>query len=336
MNKEFNREKQLLAVMLLCGATLLTGCGTVIEDDIDAWNDGDPNLSVRFDWSQAASARPASMALAVFADGAQPVQTAFSGRDGGRLAISSGTYRLISFNDDTESLFSRGSSWSSFEIYSQVTSLSEATRYTRIFQNTRSIPVARGTEDEPVIFEPDELWTSSLAESSVGSDFLTTVVMPMRPTISTYSFTVRHVENLEYAVEVVASLSGMSGSWLPAAHVPSDTHCIIPFMFHEQNGTLEGTVSTFGHCPGEGDSHAKHLLTIYAEMKDGSKVFFTTDVTNAMHDANHLNPTDGGTGNTIVPIVIDTLPLPTPVTEGSGMQPSVVEWQEINVVVPMN
>ena len=72
-----------------------------------------------------------------------------------------------------------------------------------------------------------------------------------------------------------------------------------------------------------------------ASETDGTKIYFTSDVTEQMHDADHLNPGDGGTGETEVPIVIDQLPLPKPIVNGSGMQPSVAEWQEVAISIQM-
>ena len=317
------RNYYISAALLLCGA-VLAACQKELCDD---HMHGGANLRVVFDWSGEPEAQPSTMALTVFADGAQPVQTGFRGREGGEASLAPNTYRLIGFNDDTEALFSRGGTWDGYEIYAQQTTLS---RVSRMFQNTRSVPQA------PVVFEPDELWTSAREGVAVTVGDVQTVTMPMESAITNYSFTITSVENLSYAVEVTATLSGMSASWLPALHRGSDTHCIIPFgLTGDGSSVLTGTVRTFGHCPGEGDSHAGHILTIYAEMKDGTKIYFTSDVTEQMHDADHLNPGDGGTGETEVPIVIDQLPLPKPIVNGSGMQPSVAEWQEVAISIQM-
>ena len=268
----------------------------------------------------------------MFAEGAQPVQTAFHGRDGGVVGLLPYSYRFIAFNDDAENVFSRGTEWDSYELYAQVTSFA---RLTRMFATTRSVPMARNTEDQDVILEPGMLWTSALGTTTLTAVGEESVTMLMEQAVTEYTFTITNVENLSYAVEVMGTLSGMSVSWLPAQHCGSDTYGILPFSLTGEGSTLTGTVRTFGHCPGKGSNHAEHMLTIYAEMKDGSKVYFVTDVTDAMHDPNHVNPDDGGTGQTDIPIVIDDLPLPKPITNGSGLQPAVEEWQEVLLSVPM-
>lgn len=292
----------------------------------------DSQLNVRFDWAAVGDeAQPASMALGIFAKDAQPVQTAFYGRDGGEVALLPYTYSFIGFNDDTEGLFHRGESWESFEIYAQRT---EFTRLTRMFAGSRGgVPMARNTEEQPLVFEPDQLWTSALGERTLTVVGTERITMQMEDAITEYTFTINNVENLSYAVEVMATLSGMSESWVPALHHGSATHCVMPCRLEGEGTMLTGTVRTFGHCYGEGSSHASHMLTIYAEMKDGSKVYFVTDVTDAMHDADHVS--EGGTGHTEVPIVIDQLPLPKPIVNGSGLQPEVGEWTEVFISIPM-
>ena len=314
-----------LAALASCDSDLRELCYDHIHQE--------SQLNVRFDWTAVGDeAQPASMALGIFADGAQPVQTAFYGREGGVVSLLPYTYGFIGFNDDTEFLSHRGRTWEEFEIYAQPTELKN---FTRMFSGTRSVPMARGTDDQQLVYEPDRLWTSAVSERRITAVGEETLTMRMRDAITEYAFTVSNVENLSYAVEVVATLSGMSGSWLPASHRGTDTHCIIPFVLTGEDKTLSGTVRTFGHCPGKGDNHASHMLTIYAEMKDGSKVYFVTDVTDAMHDTDHTNPDDGGTGHTEVPIVIDQLPLPKPIVNGSGLQPAVDEWTEVFISIPM-
>lgn len=311
----------------------LASCDGDLRDLCYDHSHKESQLKVRFDWSEVGDeAQPASMALAVFAEGAQPVQTAFHGRDGGTVHLLPYTYQFIAHNDDAEAVFGRGTTWEEFELYAQVTSLA---RLTRMFATTRTVPMARNTEDQDVILEPGMLWTSALGTTELTAVGEESVTLPMECAVTEYTFTVKNVENLSYAVEIMGTLSGMSGSWLPALHRCSNTHCVMPVTFSDDGTTLTGTVRTFGHCPGEGRNHADHLLTIYAEMKDGSKVYFVTDVTEAMHDPDHVNPDDGGTGQTDIPIVIDDLPLPKPITNGSGLQPAVGEWQEVSISIPM-
>jgi hypothetical protein len=321
---------QIVRIVALCLlSVVLTACQKELCYD---HNHREVQLSVKFDWSAVgAQARPATMALAIFAEGAQPVQTSFYGRNGGTVSLSPNSYQFISFNDDVETVFSRGTTWQSFELYAQPTEMS---RISRMFSSTR-VPVARGTEDQTVVLEPDPVWTSALDATPLVDIDSKTVTMPMESPIIEYTFNIADVENLTYANDIMGTLSGMSGSWLPAQHRCSDTHCIIPFSFSGEGSTLTGTVRTFGHCPnGTDDKDKSHQLTIYAEMKDGSKVYFVTDVTDAIH--NGTSKIDETTGNPEIDITIDKLPLPKPITNGSGLQPAVGEWTEVSITVPMD
>lgn len=320
------RKSPVTVLLVLTGLLLLTGC----HDHKELVHSGPVDVTVHFDWSAVPGAQPSEMALAIFVTGAQPVQTAFNGYMGGDVElIGPQRYAFVAFNGDTESLFTRGSDWGSYEIYSQPTTLSAMAP---MFRRSSQAPRAYGTEDEDVVFQPDLLWTAatSSVEMMPGSQY--SLDLPMEAATCDYHFTINNVENLSYATSLVGTLSGMSGSWMPSQRQCSDSHCIIPFELSGDGTTIEGTVRTFGHCPGH--DAAAHKLVIYAEMKDGSKVYFQTDVTGAMHDADHVS-TDEGTGHTDVPIVIESLPLPKPITNGSGLQPAVEEWTEVMISVPM-
>lgn len=315
-------------LLLVAPLLLLTRC--CCDDEENRLTDS--TLKLSFDWTNHPDAYPSSVAIGIFAEGAQPVQAAFYGRDGGEVAVvGQQTYQLVGFNDDSEALFTRGESYNEFEIYAQPTTL---TRLAPMFRRASQAPRAGGTEEETVVMEPDHLYVSTCDGITLPPAFITEVTMPMDRVTTEYHFTINNVENLSYAVSIMGTLTGMSGSWFPAQHRASDTHCIIPFSFAGEGSTIDGTVRTFGHCPEPGEQN-NHFLVIYAEMKDGTKVYFTTDVTANMHDVDHLIPDAGGTGHTEIPIVIDQLPLPKPIINGSGLQPSVAEWSEVSVAIKM-
>lgn len=61
-------------------------------------------------------------------------------------------------------------------------------------------------------------------------------------------------------------------------------------------------------------------------MSDGSKNYYTFDVTRQVDDA--ADPRD-------VHIILDSLSLPKPIVNGGGFQPVVDEWQNVEVEIPM-
>ena len=319
---------QLFIVSL---AAIFASC----QKDLVYEADTDRSLRVRFDWSGTEDARPAEMRLAVFSDGAVPVQVPFNGMDGGSAFVNGGVFSLIGFNGDTEVFSTRGGSWREFEIYSRPTSFQAVS--SRMFATTREVPRTKGTEGQETVFEPEMLWTSAASGVTVSPQTGADVTLVMEEAVRSYTFVIENVSNREHLVEMLGTISGMSSGWMPARHQPTAEEVLIPFSIDVGgDGPIVGSVLTFGHCPGHSagdDDHAEHMLTLYFELDSGQKFYYSFDVTDTMHDPDHV--IDGGTGQTDLPIVIDQLPVPTPLTNGTGLHPSVVEWEEVVVDIDM-
>lgn len=88
-------------------------------------------------------------------------------------------------------------------------------------------------------------------------------------------------------------------------------------------GNRTGSLLAFGHCAATQNAHQ---LTIYAVLADESKWYYTYDVTDQIHSAPDQRN---------VHIVLDGLPLPKPIVNGGGFQPSVDEWQSVDVDIEM-
>ena len=84
---------------------------------------------------------------------------------------------------------------------------------------------------------------------------------------------------------------------------------------------ITGGLLTFGHKTGN-----NHTLTVYAVLADGSKWYYTYDVTDQIHSA--PDPRN-------VHIVLDGLPLPKPIVNGGGFQPEVEDWQTVPIDIEM-
>lgn len=145
--------------------------------------------------------------------------------------------------------------------------------------------------------------------------------------VNTCSVEVRNVENLRHVSALSASLTGMAGGWLAGIDELTTEKVTIPFEVraNEDKTQLSGNLTFFGHCPKEA---GVHKLMIYALMSDGSTYYFEADVTDQLHDAAQ-DPTH-------IVIVIDKLPLPKPITGGGGLQPSVKDWEEVHISLPMS
>ena len=285
-------------------------------------------ITVNYDWSACPDASPQSMRLMAFAQGTQPEPYPSEGASGVTIALPINTYDFIAYNSDTEFLIASGLTWSGYEISCMQTVLEKTAK---MFINTRAIPMARGTEDEDVIYEPDQLWCSAASGITPNTNRRNTYTLPMKEATHTYVFEIDNVTNLDQVTDMVITVSGLSGAYIPSAGVCSDTHCVIPFpAYKNSSSSIKGSVRAFGHCPDKENLHS-HKLTLYIELDDGTKWYYTSDITDGMHDEDHI---DGGTGNTDIPIVLPELPIPERFNTG-GMQPSVEEWHEIEIKVPL-
>ena len=70
-------------------------------------------------------------------------------------------------------------------------------------------------------------------------------------------------------------------------------------------------------------------------LADGSKWYYTQDVGNQMHDPSHGGGGGGSDENVEIDIVVDDLPIPKPIVNGSGFQPTIDGWQGIEIPVDM-
>lgn len=306
---------------MICSVLLLTSCHYKDLEESEIRYD----MRVVFQWDECPEAQPKGMLFYIFAADAMPASVPFADIHGGPVVLQKGTYQLMAYNDGTE-LQSRGTTWQDFELYPLTTSLS---RVSDMFANSRA-PLAQATENQPVVEQPDSLETASLNDYAVDPSRENVITFMMHEATKTYRFIIKDVTNLQYVTSLMATLSGMSESWLPGPEHCSDTECLIPFDLEKTGeSSMAGSVRTFGHCPVESNLHS-HYLTIYCEMENGQKYYYVVDVTELVHQTEHW---DGGD----IPIVISGLPLPDPVPaeEGGGFQPNVDEWNEVVIEVEL-
>ncbi len=285
-------------------------------------------VTVNFDWSECPSASPSAMRLAVFEQNARTVFIPANGHENAQVELENGRYQFVAYNSDTEVLHSRGSDYNNFEIFSQEADIAS---FTRIFTRTLTLPRAKGTEGETFIEEPDPLWASALDRVTIPG--ASQIRMPMKSAIVRYTFTISNVENLDNVRAMAATVSGMSESYYPSRDACSESFCTIPFSM-ERSGTSEitGSVRTFGYwTEGTGDAPT-HKLVMYVETADGTKVYYTFDVTSLIEKASE---TVSDTGDIDVDVEIKNLPLPEPITNGSGLHPMVDTWREVEIEIDL-
>lgn len=278
-------------------------------------------LQVIFDWSKAPEASPASMSLYLFPMQGKSIRNEFTDAAGGELRAAYGRYDVLCVNSDTEAVEYRNTDrYETFEV---------TTRTTTLFPSLSSLgvrapapPMAPGTEDERIAAAAGMLWGDHTEMFELSKQQTTLTLYP-EVSVCSYTVEIRHAENLEHTEALSASLSGLSGGILIGADRLSEERVTVPFEVSVAGDrtTLTGGLTVFGHCPAE---QTAHTLTVYAVLSDGSKWYYTYDVTDQIHSA--PDPHN-------VHILLDGLPLPEP--QPGGFNPSVGDWEEVEVDIDM-
>lgn len=309
-----------LAVMLL---PLLTACE---HKDLCYDHPHSANVEVVFDWTEAPDARPATMSLYLYPeDGSEPMRYEFTKREGGTIIVPEGMYDALCVNSDKET--HRIQNKERMETF-QVTTGDTRSLRGALATRSETAPLARGAEEERSVMEPEALWSDHAERLDIGpASGVKRIVLTPKPRVNTCTVEVRNVENLRHVSALSASVTGMAGGWLAGIDELTTEKVTIPFEVHanEEKTQLSGNLTFFGHCPKETGTHK---LMIYALMSDGNTYYFEADVTDQLHDPAQ-DPTH-------IVIVIDKLPLPKPVSGGGGLQPTVKDWEEVHISLPMS
>ena len=284
-------------------------------------------LQVVFDWQNAPEANPESMALYLYEEnGLNPMRFIFSNKTGGLIKSPFGTHHAICLNaDNTDWARMRNhGSIETLEIYTQ-----DAEEIGSRADNSSTIPRPEGTENERIAATPGMLWGSrSNNISIIPHSGMQTITMYPQEAVCHYTVDVYDVKNLEdiESSAVDATLSGMAEGYCHGSQ--SSTDNTVSFKFDlKGNATeenLHGEFLTFGECP---TTAAKHYLTLYMVLTNGSKWYHSFDVTDQVTNA--PDPTH-------VHIIVRGLDLPEPPKEGNTeLKTDVNEWQAINIGLQM-
>ena len=257
--------------------------------------------------------------------GAEPIRYDF-GLEGGTARLEAGTYRAVCYNNNTETILYRSMNyWNSLEAYTRQSSIEEGTLLTR-----SGMPRAQGTEGEPVILEPDPLWGSCSEPFTLKHDDRdVSLVLYPEYRYQTLTITIINVPNLQYTGQFGGAMSGLAASRWMASGLFGENLATQAFTASVIDATtLQMKFRIFGHCPhlAEGIENP-HIFTVYAILADNSKWYYTIDVTDKIHEY--------GLSDKDINITIDGLPVPKPIVNGSGFQPTVDGWQGVEIEVGM-
>lgn len=286
---------------------------------------------VVYDWRNAPEANPESM-LAYFYSpaGGDALLYTFSDPTGGKISIPYGTYSGIGINgDNTEWMRMRNTEDPDiFEVYTRDAENLQASGYL-----SRSVPRAEGAEGERMAMTPGMIWSDRRDnidvdyDSEPGGDAVQVITFYPEEVVSRYTVDVIDIANSQYlnGAEVDATLSGMAEGYLQGKRSSTDVAVTMPFTLKsiDQGHDLQARFLTFGECA---VTSRKHILTVYVILTDGTKWYQTFDVTDQVTSA--PDPRN-------VHIVVRGLDLPKPIQGGSGFNPDVNDWNDININLKM-
>ncbi|MDE6290491.1 MAG: DUF5119 domain-containing protein [Muribaculaceae bacterium] len=284
-------------------------------------------LQVEFDWRKAPDANPESMALYLYEEnGHTPMRFIFSGKDGGLIKAPFGTRHAICINADN-------TDWARMRNHENIETLEiytmDAKEIGTRADDATTIPRPEGTEQERIAETPKMMWGSrSNNISIVPHEGMQTITMYPQEAVCHYMVDVYDVENLDEVESsaVDATLSGMAEGYSHGQQSATDNTATMKFDLtgNAEEKNLHGEFLTFGECP---TTVAKHYLTLYMVLNDGSKWYHSFDVTDQVSKA--PDPTH-------VHIIVRGLDLPEPPKEGNAeLKTDVNEWQAVNIGLKM-
>lgn len=335
----------MIIEVMLAAAALLSGCD---EKDLCYHHEHLVTLRLDFDWRDAPEADPQGMVVFFYPEDEEDghiYRFNFSGIQGGEISVAPGSYHLITYNNDTE--FAAGFNTDSFHghyLFTREGSLLEPMSLTRSARNN-DLPRPSGTESEPVVVSPDELWGCTAIDVEVTELGLSYKCFPLEekndwiglPPIVTehvitlyphdllcrYSYEVRNVKGLRYVINMCGALTGMAPSLL--IHDESlGTQCVtIPVEAHKdmENNCIKGEFLTFGHHE---ENNAPHHFALYLVLNDGLNLYVGDrpefNVTEQIHSAPDRRR---------VHFIIDGLEIDGKDTGGNSWSSSVDDWGNI-------
>lgn len=284
-------------------------------------------LQVVFDWQNAPEADPESMALYLYEeDGSKPMRFIFSNKEGGLIKAPFGTRHAICVNADNTNWarIRNNENVESFEIFTQ-----DAEEIGTRIDDATTIPRPEGSENERIATTPGMLWGSRSNDIKiVPHTGMQTITMYPQEAVCHYIVDVYEVSNLDKVESsaVDATLSGMAEGYSHGQQSATNNKVSMKFdlVGNGEERNLHGEFLTFGECP---TNVARHYLTLYMVLTDGSKWYHSYDVTDQVSKA--PDPTH-------VHIIVRGLDLPEPPKEGdTEIKTDVNEWQPINIGLEM-
>ena len=253
------------------------------------------------------------------------------GEKGGSLSIFPGTYHLVIYSFGTEStqqkdLHNRNTA----NAFTTDITVSKGEVIKSKINEPASEPVSKGYEDDPVINEPDHLYTSNEMDVTIdaftGGEQAVTIHTTVSTILDVYSLEVLNIKGAENIEKVEAFVTGqiLSNYFGRPERDSSPATVYVDMSVDVENSRLYTVFNTFGKLPGEQN---QIFLDITVTDSGGGQYRYVYDVTDQFDDP----------GNEDHQLVIDGEKIDIPEAEhgGGGFRPEIDEWEREDIDVPL-
>ena len=241
-------------------------------------------------------------------------RTEFVGSYGGPLQVTPGKYRMVVYSFDTEWTQVRGEG----DINTLEAFTSDITEAKLpLFSHFKQMKASEAPE--PIIYTPDHLLMTQ-KEIEIPQFSTEDIVMTIEATaatiVQTYGIETMNITGVENIASAEAFITNQArSSFFGRGEISQEPATIyFPMKINREEGTIETTFNTFGKLPGESQCYLYILLL----DTEGTPYTVVEDVTDMFNDSTHMIQ------------VSDTIDIPKPATEGSGIAPTVQPWEEEN------
>ena len=266
------------------GTLLLLADGCTHKDlNEDAHTTIADNVEVIFDWSKTPAKEAKTMVLYLYSDEKEMMDYRFNNPDGGVIRTYAGRHTAVCHsNDDPYGHHLRNQQvHDEIEIFTD-----ESAMLLGQGISTRSIPRAKGTEDEPLRNTPSMIYGAQNRDVDLKVSALPQKLeLSPEELICRYSVEFVDVENLKSAdLRIDATISSMAGGFYPGRMTPTSEAVSHTFTLTADldRNTLNSEFLTFGQPEGE---ERPHKLCLYIALKNRTGNFYTFDVTDQVNEA---------------------------------------------------
>lgn len=259
------------------------------------------------------------------------------GKYGGIVWVPVTTYNGTCFNsgEGANRWDSRSSDFFTMNVTTRRSPDDEA--MSRINAASSRVPRTTDATDQDFLLTPDMLYSDQLrdirielrstlafsdgrtTEEYTEEDLQVITFYPERRT-PRYTVIIKNLSNLGYVQTMTASMSSMSGAYYVGTEQADNDRWLQSFdmqYIKDSGNSISGNFLGFGHCP---DEDFQHTVTLYLVLSDGTKLYYSFDVTDQMHSEENRNSME-------VTIVIDAgIVIPPPESAAGGLQPTVDGW----------